>query len=519
MARSEAFDIGSAVIIAVIIAGFCRNRGWSSAIPLLLAGIAVGLAPFGPIGVSDPEVVLVAILAPLVFGEALTSSIVDLRRVSRPVMLLAVGLVVFGALVVGFIAQTVIPGIWVSMAFALGAILGPTDAVAVSATARRVGLPRRLVNILEGESLVNDGAALTLLRVFSLAAAAGSVTAAEGALILATSVIGGVLVGVIGGLLLMMVVRRPDTTVANGMILLAPLPLYLGAEAIEGSGILAVVVAALVVAHGTSSAVTYTGRLQSTSLWLTITFILQSAAFFLVGLEMPAVLSVMPAAQLRTLAIAVPAIFLALVAARIVFVYFMALAAGRISGQREWLLLAWAGTRGPVSALAAFTLPVTTSAGTVIPNRNLVISITFGVVLISLLLAPSVGMLARTLNLSRDDDTAVKRRVHVALARSALNRLEEIEDSSERTGEPIPAEVFDRLRGGAEQRLERAARLSERDTDSVHRSMASVREIAVEMMRAEQEELFRQRDREGLPDEILREMQQEIDVRIRALGE
>src|SRR5690606_8325796 len=221
----------------------------------------VGLAPFGPEGLAHPEFVLVVVLAPLVFGEGLTSSIVDLRKVSRPIMALAVGLVVFGAVVVGYIAQLVIPGIPVTMAFALGAILGPTDAVAVSATARKAGLPRRLVNVLEGESLVNDGTALTLLRVCSVAAAAGSVTAAEGAVILATSVLGGGLGGLGAGLLLMSGVRRSrDTTVANGTILLAPLPIYLVAESVEGSGILAVVVAALVVAHGTSSAVRYTGR-------------------------------------------------------------------------------------------------------------------------------------------------------------------------------------------------------------------------------------------------------------------
>ena len=200
MPTTQAVDLGSAVIIAVVVAGICRNRGWSSAIPLLIAGIAIGVAPFGPQGVADPETFLVLILAPLVFGEALTSSIVDLRRVKRPVMALAVGLVIVGAIAVGVVAQWVIPGIWTSMAFALGAILGPTDAVAVAATARKAALPRRLVNILEGESLVNDGTALTLLRVCSVSAAAGSVTAGEGALILTTSVLGGLSVGALGGL-------------------------------------------------------------------------------------------------------------------------------------------------------------------------------------------------------------------------------------------------------------------------------------------------------------------------------
>jgi CPA1 family monovalent cation:H+ antiporter len=519
MASGEVVDIGGAVILAVLIAGVCRNRGWSAAIPLLVAGIAVGLAPFTPQGISDPEFVLVVVLAPLVFGEGLTSSIVDLRRVSRPVMALAVGLVVFGAAVVGVIAQWLIPGIWTPMAFALGAILGPTDAVAVSATARKAGLPRRLVNVLEGESLVNDGTALTLLRVCSVAAAAGSVTAAQSARILLTSVLGGLLVGAVAGLLLMVVVRASrDTTVTNAAILLAPLPVYLGAEAVEGSGILAVVIAALVVAHGTSSAITYTGRLQATSLWLTITFILQSAAFFLVGLEMPAVITSMPRDQVQTMLVCVPVIFGVLVAARCAFIYLMAWVTGSGLGNRAWLVAAWAGTRGPVSALAAFTLPVVTVSGDRIPYRELVISITFGVVVVSLLLAPSIAWLARAVDLPAEDDAATKRRVAVALARAALDRLEQIEETSERTGDPVPEEVVRRLRNGAEQRLEHAATAAERGESTHGSGLRSVRVLAVEMMRAEQEELLRLRDREGLADEIVREMQSDIDVRIRALG-
>jgi len=519
MSTAEIFDIGAAVVVAVLLAGFCRNRGWSTAIPLLLAGIIVGVAPFGPEGVADPEFVLVLVLAPLVFGEGLTSSIVDLRRVSRPVMALAVGLVVFGAVVVGFVAQMVVPGVPVTMAFALGAILGPTDAVAVSATARKAGLPRRLVNVLEGESLVNDGTALTLLRVCSVAAAAGSVTASEGALILAASVLGGGLVGLAAGLLLMWMVRRSrDTTVANGTILLAPLPIYLAAETVEGSGILAVVVAALVVAHGTSSAVQYTGRLQATSLWLTITFVLQSAAFFLVGLEIPLVIEQMPSSQIRTLLYVVPVVFGSLVAARFVFVYLMTHLRGHVRGDRAWLVAAWAGTRGPVSALAAFTLPVTTEAGSAIPYRELVISVTFGVVLLSLLLAPTVAWLARAVDLPHDDDTGVKRRVRVSLARASLDRLEQIEETSQRTGEPLSPDLVERLRAAAEERLHRAAKVAELGDAPRPASQKAVKQIGAEMMRAEHEELLRLRDREGLPDEIVREVQQEIDVRLRALS-
>ncbi len=517
MGVPDAVNMGAAVIIAVLIAGFCRNRGWSIAIPLLLAGIAFGLAPIGPEGVTEPEWVLVVVLAPLLFGEGLTSSIIDLRRVSRPVMALAVGLVVFGAVVVGFIAQMVVPGIWVTMAFALGAILGPTDAVAVSTTARKAGLPRRLVNILEGESLVNDGTALTLLRVCSVAAVAGSVGAASAATILATSVLGGLLVGVVAGLLLVRMVRRSqDTTVTNGTIVLAPLPIYMGAELLHGSGILAVVVAALTVAQGTSNAVTYTGRLQANSLWLTITFVLQSAAFFIVGLEMPVIIKDIPAAQVRTLVVAVPVIFAALVASRFLFVYLMARVSGSVKQDRGWLVIAWAGSRGPVSALAAFTLPVTTEAGQLIPQRSLIISITFGVVLVSLLVAPTVVWLARRLDLPRDDDEAVRRRVRVALARASLTRLEQIEEAGELADGGLPPEAIGRLRQAAELRMDRAFRLAELG-DAASTRRLGVREVGVELLRAEHQQLLDLRDREGLPDDIVREMQREIDARIRAL--
>ncbi|HQR78800.1 MAG TPA: sodium:proton antiporter [Actinomycetota bacterium] len=518
MANSVALDVGSSVMIAVLVAGFCRNRGWSTAIPLLMVGLVIGLLPFGPHGLADPESVLIVILAPLVFGEGLTSSILDLRRVRRPVVALAVGLVVFGAVAVGFVAQWVMPGIWTSMAFALGAILGPTDAVAVSATARRAGLPRRLVTILEGESLVNDGTALTLLRVCSVAAAAGSITAWQGVGILATSVLGGLAVGAVAGLGLLALVRRArDTTVTNGTVLLAPLPVYFVAEAVHGSGILAVVVAALILAHGSLSTIDFaSGRMQAAGLWMTVTFVLQSAAFFLVGLEMPVVIERMPLAHIRILPIAVPVVFLTLVVARFIFVYLMAAFSGAGVRRPGWLVIAWAGARGPVSALAAFTLPVSTDSGQVIPFRDLVISTTFGVVVLSLLLAPTVVWLAKAMDLPHDDDRATKRRVRAALARASLERLDQIEESRDEAGDPLPEEAVSRLRETAERRLELASKVADQVSTDPQRLARDVRAVRMEMMHAEQEALLGIRTSEGLPDDIVRELQGEIDARIHA---
>jgi len=228
---------------------------------------------------------------------------------------------------------------------------------------------------------------------------------------------------------------------------------------------------------------------------------------------MPLVVKGLPAGQLSTVLVAIPVVFLTLVATRFLFVFVMTTASG--SRTPGWIVGAWAGTRGPVSALAAFTLPVTTTAGADIPDRALVICVTFGVVLVSLLLAPTVAVLARHLNLPPDDDEAVKRRVKVALARAALDRLEQIEETGERCAEPVPAAVVDSLRAAAEERLNRAADASEQPGPS---DRAMVKVLGVEMMRAEQEELLRLRDREGLPDSLVRQMQRDIDVRIRALS-
>jgi NhaP-type Na+/H+ and K+/H+ antiporters len=165
-------------VIALGVAVFIRQRGWGIALPLIALGALVGIAPIGPSAPPNPEVILIVILAPLVFGEAMGSSYLDLRRVSRPVLALAIGLVVTATFVVGGVVSAVVT-IPISVALALGAILAPTDAVAVSTIAKRASIPRRLVSILEGESLVNDGTGLTALRVAVAATIAGSVTVIE----------------------------------------------------------------------------------------------------------------------------------------------------------------------------------------------------------------------------------------------------------------------------------------------------------------------------------------------------
>ena len=511
-----------AAAVAVALGAFLRQRGWGIAIPLLVAGAVLGILPIGPDAPPDPEIILVAVLAPLVFGEALGSSYLDLRKVSRPVLALAIGLVVVTTVVVGIVGS-LIAAMPIAMAMALGAVLAPTDAVAVSAVARRAGLPRRLVSILEGESLVNDGTGLTALKVALVAAAAGSLTFLEVGRVFALAVVVGVGVGALGGFLLSWVLRvSKDLVPANALILVAPFALYLAAEEFEGSGILSVVVAALFVAGRQNADPGHTGRVQSVNLWKHITFVLQCLAFFLIGMELPDVLARTSKQDLGTLLILVPSVLVTLIVLRTVFVFGMigASRAARRGGgadvRRGGVILSWAGARGPVSGLGAFSIPVIFASGDVVPFRDLILSTVFVIIVLTLLLSLTLGPLARAVGIKPDDDADLMRRVDSRLARAALDRLTAFEVEAMDAGDPLPADISEQLRADAERRLEAAAE-PESVTLTQELRVTQIFEAARAMVRAEQEELIAMRDDEGLPDTLVRPLLRQLDTRDQAL--
>lgn len=507
-------------VISVALGVFLRQRGWGIAIPLLIAGAIVGRIPIGPDAPPEPEVILVAILAPLVFGEALGSSYIDLRKVSRPVLLLAIGLVIATTLVIG-VAASLAVAMPLAMAFALGGVLAPTDAVAVSAVAKRAGLPRRLVSILEGESLVNDGTGLTALRIALVAAAAGAVTMAEVGATFALAVLVGVGVGFAGGLVLSWVLTSSaDAVAANSLILVAPFGLYLFAEHLEGSGILAVVVAALIIAHRQQSDPTHTGRLQTATLWKHITFSLQCLAFFLIGIELPAVLMRIQSTDMSGLLVLVPLVLVLLIVVRAIFVLGMV---GLSRATREagvWrgaVIMAWAGARGPVSGLGAFSIPVAfVATGEIVPFRDLIIATTLVVIVLTLLLSLTLAPLARALGVKPDDDSETLAAVESRLARAALERLVDIAAEDDFHGQPLCPDVAARLRAETERRLEAVAPSA---TAPMTTDLASLqyREASRAIVRAEQEELILMRDNEGLPSSIIRPLLRRLDERDHAL--
>jgi Na+/H+ antiporter len=501
------------LLVSLVVAGVARWRGWSMAIPVLAAGAVFGFMPFGPTAPDDAGELFLLILAPLVFGEALSTSYIDFRRFRQPIFALAVGLVLLSSVAVGAVASAIVPGLPIALAFALGAILAPTDAVAVAAVARRVAMPRRVVTILEGESLVNDGTGLTLLRVALAAAAAGTVSGGDVAIILLQSVVGGLAVGVAGGLALAWLVRQgPDQTVVNAFILVAPFPVYFVAESLNGSGILAVVTTALIVANTMLTHRRFEGRRSSVAAWRQITFILTASAFFLVGLELPETVLALPAEELRLLPVLVVAVVGVLVAARVAFVlgYAAVLRRGdsRI-GWREAVVLAWAGARGPVSGLAAFSLPLGVGVEAAVDQSRLLQATTFVVIAVTLALSPTLGIVARLVGLRSDDLADDQREVTVALATRGLDALDEAVRQAAEQRRPIPHDAEEALRSRLAGELERVEGSGGADdTDAIG--------LEIAVLKAQQDELLRLREA-GTPDAVIRPAMHDLDLQMSAL--
>ena len=514
--------LGGSAAIAVLVALVARRLNWNAPLVLIIAGAVIGPLPIGPTAPPNPETILVVVLAPLVFGEALSSSYLDLRRVRRPVLLLAIGLVIATTLVVGWVTVAIV-AIPLAPAFALGAILAPTDAVAVGSVARKAGLPRYLVSVLEGESLVNDGSGLTLLKVAVVAAAAGSVTGLQVSAYFIFAVVGGVGVGAVGGLLASWLLRRSSDVVAvNSFVVVIPFVLYVAAEEIRGSGILAVVVSALIIAHAQNSVAAHAGRMQSVTLWKHVTFILQSLAYFLVGLELSSVVGNLMETHTSKVLLLVPAIVIALIATRVLFVFAMVTlgrAATRLpTRQPLWrgaVVASWAGSRGPVSALAAFSVPLVYETGKEVPYRDVILATTFCVIVVSVILSMTIAPLARALKVSSEDEVEATRRIEAMLARAALDRLSEIEMTLEASGTPMPMSISNHLREVAERRL------IDDQSDDQDLARGSEGQLLVQtaraMVRAEQEEILRMRSEDGLPDALARKILRTLDLRDAAL--
>ncbi|ANS79201.1 Na+/H+ antiporter [Serinicoccus hydrothermalis] len=424
------------LLALVVIVGESISERLGAPAPLLLTvlGIALSFVPGVPEIHLEPEIVLIGLLPPLLWTASLSTSLVDLKANIRPIMLLSVAAVLVTALAVAVVVRALLPDIGWPMALAIGAVVAPPDAVAATAVGRRIGLPRRVVSVLEGESLLNDATALVALRT-SISALAGGVSApgVAGDFLLAAG--GGVLVGLVVYKVVAWVRKRlRDPLLDTAVSFVTPFVAYLLAETISASGVISVVVAGLLLSHRSSTLQTAQGRIVETTTWRTISFLLENVVFLLIGLQARWIVEDLSGTDLSLATIVgVPLlVLLTVVVVRMAWVHLTRPLLGsrlgdrrRPAGAAETTLIGWAGMRGVVTLAAALVLPEDA------PYRDLLLLVALTVVAGTLLVQGlTLPALTRALRVSPPDpaDDALARATLLQQAATAgLERLEELE--------------------------------------------------------------------------------------------
>ena len=504
-----------ALVIGVgLVAGLCDRFGWPTPLVLVVVGAAASFLPYVPDVQLDPDLVLHALLPPLLYATAVRTSLFDFKHNKASIFSMSVLLIVFTTLVVGWVTWLLLPGVALAAALALGAVVAPPDAVAASALGRRLGLPRRVATLLEQESLVNDAAALIALSV-AVSALTASPSAPEVAGEFVWAVVGAVLVGgAVAAVLAVLRARLRDPVLDTLLSFVAPYLAFLPAEHVHASGVLSTVVTGLTLAHLSPRVQTASARVTEAITWRTVAFVLENAVFLVIGLQLPGLLSGAAENDLGAgrIALVCGAALVATIVARFLFVFG---AAGIFSKGTPWMrrmawtpgvavLTSWAGMRGVVTLAAAQLLPED------LPDREVLLLAAFTVVVGTLLIQGStLPWLVRHLGLPPPD--AAEDALHAAelgdaASAAGLRRLDELTTGTEPDG------VVERLRDRSEARSHAAwERLGRPLADQETPSNTYAR-LRMEMLAAERDVIVRARDDGTAPGDVLSAALAAIDV-------
>lgn len=489
---------------------------------LVLGGLALGFAPGMPEIDLPPDLVLVGVLPPLLYGAAFFTSLRDLRANVRPVGLLSVGLVLLTMVVVAVVAHALVPELPWAAAFVLGAVVSPTDPIAATAIMHRLGVPRQLVSIVEGESLVNDGTALVAYRFAVTAAVTGAFSLWEAGASFVLNVAGGVLVGLAVGWIVRQVRRRLDFPPAEVTIsLLTGYFAYIPAELVGVSAVIAAVTSGVYLGWHTPELTTPEVRLMGESAWEITTFTLNALLFTLIGLQLPVILDGLDAYATTDLLWWAIAIWLTVLLVRALWVYPAAKlprllvprirASDPMPSPASLALLTWSGMRGGVSLAAALAIPLATDAGTAFPGRDLILFLTFAVIVGSLVLQGlTLPAVIRLLRLEDDgeDDAREEAQARIDAAGAALLRLDEL------VGEDwVRPDTAERVRAGYIFRRDRfSARLGDGDDGSIEARSLDFQRLRRELLNAEREAVQELRRRREISDEVARRVERDLDL-------
>jgi CPA1 family monovalent cation:H+ antiporter len=506
--------VGLVALIAVVGAVTAIARRWDVPAPLLLVvvGVIASLLPFVPEFELEPELVLIGMLPPLLYAAAIRTSLIDFRSNRRPIALLSVGLVLVTMVAVAIVAFALLPISWAA-AFALGAVVAPPDAVAATAIARKIGLPRRIVTILEGESLVNDATAVVALRT-SVAALAGgfSLLRASGDFLIAA--LGGFAVGLVVAFVIGKIrkwVSDPvlDTTVS----FITPFISYLAAEQIHASGVLAVVVTGILLGHKSHVIQNAASRISERTNWRTIQYVLENSVFLLIGLQVRGILADVADSELGIgrIATACLAVLVTVMLVRPLWVFPATYvprwipAIGRADPPPPWIypaVVSWAGMRGVVTLATVFVLPADLVHREVLVLTALVV--VAGTLLIQGFTLPGLVRVLGVRGPDPREDLLTESGVVQAAIDAGLAELNQLITPDD------PETVVEQIR--MRSRLRSFATWERLGNPDLETPTAAYARLRTPMLAAERAKVLELRDTGRIPDEVVRSVLESLDI-------
>ena len=517
-------DSLSAVLAITVAIALLFEVARRAAVPypslFVLGGLALGFVPGLPRISLEPELVLLVFLPPLLFEAAVSTPARDLKTDVWPIVRLSSVLVLLTMLAVAIVGRVVIGLDWAA-AFTLGAILGPTDAIAATSVFRRLGLPRRASTLVEGESLFNDATALVAYKTALLAAIGGTFVLSNAVAGFAAAVVGGIAIGAVVGVLSAALVRWLDNPPVEVLLsLVIPFVAYLPADRLGLSGVLAAVTAGLLIGSRLGTILGPQTRILWLSTWKMVGFVLNGFAFVLIGLELPQILGGLGDRSIGDIAAVVLLVSAAVVLTRLAYVFTashipnstrqqIAQVSPELGRRLTWVV-GWSGLRGAVSLAAALALPAD------FPERNLLLLITFVVIVVTLvgqgLTLPRLVRWANIDGVDIDGD-------ETTLARTAAYRAGLDELARARVVWPGHAELMDRLEAGLRDRTDHLATEDANETAERAQERFEHEEIQRSVIAAQRAAVIELRDRRQINDRTLRLVERDLDLEeLRAEG-
>jgi len=490
---------------------------------LVLAGLGISVIPGIPQIRLDPDIVFIIFLPPLLYSAAWETPWHEFWRLRRPIGLLAFGLVLLTAAAVAFVSNWLIPDFPLALGFLLGGIVSPPDAIAATSVLANVKVPRQVTTILEGESLVNDASSLIVYRFALAALFTGKFVFWKAGMDFLAVIFLGILIGLAIAHIVYAIHRWLPTTptIDTGITFISPYLMYITAEHFHCSGVLAVVSGGLFLSYRSQDIFDYGSRLTTTSVWNVVVFLLNGIVFILIGLQLPGIIGSLGEYSLHAAIGYGVAISLVAILVRLLWVYPGAYLPRMINRRirrretrplpRQVFIIGWSGMRGVVSLAAALAIPIALPGGEGLPHRNLILFITFIVILITLVFQGlTLPWIIRWLKINVNDGEREKQlNLKLRLARVALDHI-----NTAYADEVASMQPFSLLKDRYEKKLDLTVRTLERvgEQETIPPIILQFRQLQLDLIGLQRAELARMRHRNEFPEELIRSEEFEMDL-------